>query len=145
MEDILPEEQEQHDLNAAATAQHEFLGKPLEPFSWGRFQAMQRLSKEGLSGFEFAVAIVYLCTLKPAQVVQIRGEGKIVRFLTDLESWAEANKVYPKTRNGEQLQAVCDRIWEDYQQSISEPELPKTGLEGASGKLSSAPSSSTSP
>ncbi len=84
-------------------------GKKLEPFSFGRQAAAQRIGAEGASTIENAVLLVYLCTLTPNEIDRVRGEDEIKAFRARMNEWADSQGVTLADRGP--VTEVANQIW----------------------------------
>lgn len=123
IEPLAPEDQHAELLASGASGVHFFQGQQLEPFSWGRMNALFRIMKEELSTTESNAAIVYLCTLPAGKVSAIRGETARTAFFAALEEWAEKKGIRPGSSASRELAETADAIWAEYTAAQTEPQL----------------------
>jgi hypothetical protein len=118
------------DLDVATETAPQNLGKvftwdgvPMEPFSFNRQAALQRLGVIRVDGhqsnYEAAVALLILCQTPDAKVVAIRGDT-IPAFLLKCGEWAEKNGIGAargQNAKTKELLALFDSIMEDLDQA----------------------------
>jgi hypothetical protein len=112
---------------------HTFNGKTLEPFSFARQSAFQRLRIGSDSPLESATMLVFLCLQTPARIDRARGEEGCAAFRLACSEWADANKigvaytdaagVKHGSKAGHQVREIADAIWEQIAEADSEPDL----------------------
>lgn len=123
---------------------HYFKGKKLEPFSFGRQSAFQRLRVGGESTIESAAMLVFLCLQKPERIDLARGDEGCAKFRLDLAAWADEQKVginytdesgvLHGSKAGSEVQAIANAIWIEIAEAESEPDLKdETGTESPNG------------
>ena len=119
---------------------HYFKGKKLEPFSFARQSAFQRLRIGSESALESAAMLVFLCLQKPERIDRARGDEGCARFRLDLSEWADEQKigisytddagVLHGSKAGNEVQAIANAIWIEIAEAESEPDLKnETGTE----------------
>lgn len=145
IDDIIdPEERELRQVDAAAReSAHEQIfapadwfpcgkvgGKeaPLEPFSFGRQCAAQRLGISARSPLESAVLVVYLCTLPRQVVAKVRTPEAEVKFREQMEDWADRLGIGFASKTERQISAIASAIWSSLAASDGSPKI--TGSAG---------------
>jgi hypothetical protein len=119
---------------------HYFKGKRLEPFSFARQSAFQRLRVGSESTIESAAMLVFLCLQKPERIDRARGEEGCARFRLDLSAWADEQKigisytdeagVLHGSKAGHEVQKIASEVWSEIAAAESEPDLKdETGTE----------------
>jgi hypothetical protein len=119
---------------------HYFKGKLLEPFSFARQSAFQRLRVGSESTIESAAMLVFLCLQKPERIDRARGEEGCARFRLDLSAWADEQKigisytdetgVLHGSKAGHEVQKIASEVWSEIAAAESEPDLKdETGTE----------------
>jgi hypothetical protein len=131
-DEILDPEEQSEILSSGASGVHYFRGVKLEPFSWGRCNALQRIMRDELSPLEINAAIIYLCTLPAGEVGSIRGEVERRAFLDRVEKWAEEQGVRPGGATEAALTETAERIWSEYTTAQTEPDVEGGGSSGES-------------
>ena len=116
---------------------HYFQGKKLEPFSFARQSAFQRLRIGSESALESAAMLVFLCLQKPEQIDRARGEEGCAAFRLACSEWADANKigvaytddkgVRHGSKAGHAVRDLADAIWTEIAEADSEPDLKDHG------------------
>lgn len=111
----------------------EFRGTPLEPFSFDRQAAAQRLTDS--SSAENALILVFLCLLPIDRVRTLRGHSAVARFYGELAEWADREKITIAERNAGFLlvEEIANRIWKDLEAVDFVPELPSGGAADPNG------------
>lgn len=119
---------------------HTFKGKPMQPFSFARQSAFQRLRIGNESALESAAMLVFLCLQKPERIDRARGEEGCAQFRLDLSEWADEQKigisytdddgVLHGSRAGAEVQKIASEVWAEIAAAESEPDLKnETGTE----------------
>jgi hypothetical protein len=93
---------------------------PLEPFSFARQAAAQRLQM-GESVFESAALLVFLCLSTRDEIDRARGSEAESRFRERMEIWADKIGACLRSATGEQVMRVGDQIWDRMAASESSP------------------------
>ena len=111
---------------------HTFKGKPLQPFSFARQSAFQRLDIGSASPLESAAMLVFLCLQTPARIDRARGDG-CAAFRLEASEWADANKIGVSyttpdgaqhgSKAGHEVRSIADAIWTQVAEADSEPDL----------------------
>ena len=112
---------------------HYFKGKKLEPFSFARQSAFQRLRVGGESTIESAGMLVFLCLQKPERIDRARGDDGCASFRMACHEWADEQKigisytddsgVLHGSKAGNEVQAIANAIWIEIAEAESEPDL----------------------
>lgn len=89
-------------------------GIELQPFSWGRRAALQRLLRDEMSFAETALLVVYLCTKTPGQIDAIRGDDAKRAFRLEMEQWADEHQIISESPNEKLLIDTADEIYKAY-------------------------------
>jgi hypothetical protein len=130
----------QPEASAELGVAHYFKGKRLEPFSFARQSAFQRLRVGSESTIESAAMLVFLCLQKPERIDRARGEEGCARFRLDLSAWADEQKigisytdeagVLHGSKAGHEVQKIASEVWSEIAAAESEPDLKdETGTE----------------
>lgn len=143
-------------IEAATGERHFFLGKPLEPFSFERQAAFQRLSVGSESSLEAATAVVFLCTLGDAKtglnffgraaqpgeyemtgidlIDAARGASTVI-FRRLIAAWATKNRIGLNTKNGREAVQVAGLLWKETHDAELAPELKGRVKSRARGRV----------
>ena len=119
---------------------HYFKGKKLEPFSFARQSAFQRLRIGSESALESAAMLVFLCLQKPERIDRARGDEGCASFRLSLSEWADEQKigisytddagVLHGSKSGAEVQKIASEVWAENAAAESEPDLKnETGTE----------------
>lgn len=118
---------------------HHWNGIALEPFSFEREAAYDRLRLRGESLVESCAAIVYLCTLGEELIDKtttgmdlidgIRGEEAIRNFRRRIANWANEQGVTGNNSAGDEIVKLGTAIWEETKVSRFQP-IAKGGTSG---------------
>lgn len=124
---------------------HYFKGTRLEPFSFARQVAFQRMGVGSASPLESATMLVFLCLQAPARIDRARGNEGCAAFRREAAEWADANGIgvcYTDeagrkrgSKPGHEVIAISDAIWSGIAAAESEPDLPGSELETAAGNV----------
>jgi hypothetical protein len=98
-------------------------GQRLEPFSFLRQAAAQRIVQEGSSEIEDSVLLVYLCTLPASEIDAARGKAKIAEFRAKMAEWCDREGV-TVADYGDILKLAAE-IFQEVEASRSRPEKTK--------------------
>jgi hypothetical protein len=123
---------------------HYFKGKKLEPFSFARQSAFQRLRVGGESTIESAGMLVFLCLQKPERIDRARGDEGCAQFRLNLAAWADEQKIginytddsgaLHGSKAGNEVQNIANAIWVEIAKADSEPDLKdESGTESPNG------------
>lgn len=122
---------------------HYFRTLPLEPFSFARQMAFQRLGMAGVSTVESATMLVFMCLQTPERIDQARGPAECAAFRLEAAQWADTQKIgvcyvddkgeKKGSKAGHEVRAIANAIWDEISKAEGEPELPKTGVETETG------------
>lgn len=111
-------------LQSRAYATKSFLGHKLEPFSFARQTAAQRLSMSSDSILEASALLVFLC-LQPWESIDSARDVGMQPFRRKFCEWADANKIGLNTENGKLVRKIAAEIWEELAAADSEPVIAK--------------------
>lgn len=143
------EEDRQEEIENAHGRKHFFRGKPLEPFSFERQAAFQRIGVGSESILESAAAVIFLCSLGDGKtgldfngrkasggyemsgidfIDSARGAG-VITFRRLLAKWATENGIALNSPEGQEAVNVASEIWAETRVSKFEP-IQKGGGKG---------------
>jgi len=138
-DDLDPEQIHAQALATAADRQHYFQGSKLEPFSFGRQSAAQRLSMSDESQLEAATLLIYLCTLGEGpfnesretgidRIDRARGEKELRIFRQEMAKWADGKKIRLGSTIAKEIQSIANDIWTDLLVSETIPSSDSGGI-----------------
>lgn len=123
------------ETDIAEEPQRMLFGIKLQPFSWGRRAALQRLLFDEMSKLELELAIVFICTKDRESIDRVRGEKEKAKFRAEMEKWADDNKITPKSRAEELLSKIAEEIWTEYIDAQFEPVTGGSGGDAGGNAL----------
>ena len=106
---------------------HQFLGKALLPFSFGRQAAVQRLAGDASSAMENVVLLLYVCTQTEEEIeLGTRSLADKIAFRKKMYAWADTNKItiHRTSKVSQEAKRVSDEIWAEIEAADSNPIIP---------------------